>query len=147
MLRVKLPRLESYTAGRRKNASLYRKALLERGLADEVVSCGKVEGRKPLVLPSTCSPGSIWNQFVLRVRSGKRDALQAHLKERRVGTEVYYPLPLHQQEAYRGLRLTNGTLPVTERAAGRLLSLPMFPDLTESEIDRVCAAIREFYGA
>lgn len=144
-LRVKLPRLEGYTAARRRNASLYRNALVERGLADEVRSCGKLEGQKPLVLPSACAPGSIWNQFVLRVRSGKRDALQARLREKRIGTEVYYPLPLHLQACFEDLGYKAGSLPVSEQAAKETLALPIFPELEEAEVRYVVDGIASFF--
>jgi dTDP-4-amino-4,6-dideoxygalactose transaminase len=87
---------------------------------------------------------SIYNQYTLRVE--RRDALQAHLKERGIGTSVYYPLPLHLQPCFAYLGYTQGSCPEAERAAGEVLSLPVFPELTQSNLDEVVAAVRSFYG-
>ncbi|HZU99828.1 MAG TPA: DegT/DnrJ/EryC1/StrS family aminotransferase [Planctomycetota bacterium] len=136
LLRVKLPRLEGYTRARRANAERYRKAFSDRGLAG-----------RALELPQTCEPDPIWNQFVLRIPgAGKRDALMAHLKERKVGTEVYYPLPLHSQKCFAHLGYKEGSLPVSERAAKETLALPVFPELLPEEIDYVVDAVAGFFG-
>jgi dTDP-4-amino-4,6-dideoxygalactose transaminase len=147
LLRVKLPRLASYTDARRKNAALYRQYFQERGLADEVQRCGSIEGTRPLLLPSACQPGSIWNQFVLRVRGeGKRDALQKHLVARGMGTEVSYPVPLHLQECFRALGGHPGSFPVSEQAARETIALPIFPELLPDELRSVCEAVSAFFG-
>jgi dTDP-4-amino-4,6-dideoxygalactose transaminase len=137
LLRVKLPRLEGYTAARRRNVALYEKALAARGLGGGAGA--------PLELPKVCQPDPIWNQFVLRVRDGRRDALMAHLKEKKVGTEVYYPLPLHRQECFAALGYAEGSLPVSERAAQETLAIPVFPELLPEEIDYVIDAIESFF--
>jgi dTDP-4-amino-4,6-dideoxygalactose transaminase len=131
LLRVKLPRLASYTEARRRNAARYREALASL----------------PLDLPKVCQPDPIWNQFVIRVREGKRDALVAHLKERNVGTEIYYPVPLHRQECFaQNGGLPEGALPVSERAARETLAIPIFPELDGAEVDYVVSAIASFFG-
>jgi dTDP-4-amino-4,6-dideoxygalactose transaminase len=130
LLRVKLPRLSGYTAARQRNVARYREAL------------GGVNG---IVFPRPCQKDHIWNQLVLRV-PGKRDALLAHLKQKNVGTEVYYPVPLHRQECFAGLGHAEGSLPVSERAAKETLAIPVFPELQAEEIDFVAAAIRSFFA-
>jgi dTDP-4-amino-4,6-dideoxygalactose transaminase len=146
-LRVKLPRLAAYTEARRKNAASYRQYFLEKGLADEVPRCGSIEGKRPLLLPSTCQPGTIWNQFVLRVRGeGKRDLLQKHLLARGIGTEVYYPVPLHLQECFRAQGGQVGSFPASELAARETIALPIFPELTPLEVRAVCEATGAFFS-
>jgi dTDP-4-amino-4,6-dideoxygalactose transaminase len=80
------------------------------------------------------------------VRSARRDELQAFLKERGIGTLIHYPVPVHLQPAYRGRLGDSGSLPETERAAREILSLPLFPELTEAEVRQVTEAIRAFPG-
>ena len=79
------------------------------------------------------------------IRAERRDALQRHLSANQVGTGLHYPLPLHLQKAYAHMGLARGTFPVTERAADNILSLPMFPGLSDGQIERVAGAVREFY--
>ena len=150
ILRVKLPRLESYTEARRKNAALYRELLLERGLAREPKGCALEtpweESDRPLGLPSVCEPGTIWNQFCVRVSGGKRDALVDHLRSKKVGVEIYYPLPLHLQECFKSAGLEKGALPVSEKAAQETLALPIFPELEERELRYVVDAVASFYS-
>lgn len=88
-------------------------------------------------------PGHIYNQFV--VRFSERDRLQAFLKERGVGTEVYYPLPLHLQECFKSLGYRKGAFPEAEAAAHESLALPIYPELTEAQQRRVVSQIKEFY--
>ena len=75
---------------------------------------------------------------------GRRDALGQHLKEQGIGTSIYYPLPLHLQECFQDLGYKEGNLPISERASREVLSLPMFPELTEDEQDYLVRAIRVF---
>ena len=79
------------------------------------------------------------------IQAEQREALQQHLGSRGIGTGLHYPLPLHLQKAYAHLGMAVGSLPVTERIAGSILSLPMFPELTDTQVDRVAEAIRAFY--
>ena len=88
--------------------------------------------------------GHVYHLYV--VRSPKRDALRDHLKEKGVGTQIHYPVPVHLQEAYQDLGLKEGTLPVTERAAKEVLSLPIYPELTENEVQQVIEAVKSFPG-
>jgi dTDP-4-amino-4,6-dideoxygalactose transaminase len=85
----------------------------------------------------------IYHQYTLAVP--KRDELRKFLNEREIGTEIYYPLPLHQQECYATLGYKKGSLSAAEKRAAEVLSLPIFPELTDAEQDFVAASIREFY--
>jgi len=89
----------------------------------------------------------VWNQFVIRVADGQRDALRAHLTACKVGTEIYYPVPLHLQQCFAHLGLAAGDLPHTERAAAETLALPIFPELEPAEQRTVVGRIAEFFRA
>jgi dTDP-4-amino-4,6-dideoxygalactose transaminase len=80
------------------------------------------------------------------VRSPKRDALRAFLTERGIGTEIYYPVALHQQPCFAGLGDQSGELPVTEQAVKEVLALPIFPELREDEVEYVAQAVRSFFS-
>jgi dTDP-4-amino-4,6-dideoxygalactose transaminase len=84
----------------------------------------------------------VWHQYV--IRTARRDALRAFLTERRIGSEIYYPVPLHMQEALKSLGYKEGDFPEAERAAREVLALPIFPELREDEQQTVVAAIAEF---
>jgi len=129
ILRVKLKHLASWTAGRRANADRYRKLFAEAALGSRVALPGDV-------------PGHIYNQFVIRVEN--RDRLQAYLTERKIGTEIYYPVPLHLQECFSGLGYRKGDLPVSEEMAATTLALPIYPELTEVQQRTVVEAIAAF---
>jgi dTDP-4-amino-4,6-dideoxygalactose transaminase len=86
----------------------------------------------------------IFHQYTIRVLAGKRDALRTFLAKRGIGTEVYYPLPLHLQPCFRYLGYKEGDLPESEQACREVLSLPMFPELTNEEQDYVVNAIKCF---
>jgi dTDP-4-amino-4,6-dideoxygalactose transaminase len=133
ILRIKLRYLDGWTADRQQNADQYRRLFVEAGLQD-------------VVLP-TEDPGRrhIYNQFV--IRTGRRDAVMAKLKERKIGHEIYYPVPLHLQECFASLGYQPGSLPESERAANETLALPIYPELTEEMQAAVVAAIAEAYDA
>ena len=128
LLGVKLGHFPDYLARRRANAAQY----LER-----LAQCDHVaEGR--LVLPSEIDGrGHTWNQFTLRVANGKRDALQAHLAANNIGSAIYYPVALHQQECFAHLPNFGESLPVCEKMAGEVLSIPIYPELTEEQLGHV----------
>ena len=88
---------------------------------------------------------SIFNQYTLRVGSGKRDLLQAFLKERGIGTSVYYPLPLHLQPCFAYLGYKEGQCPESERASKEVLSLPIFPELSREQLDAVVAGVTTYF--
>ena len=128
LLRVKLGHFPGYLAARRANAGQYLEHL---GKCDHVA-----EGR--LVLPTEIEGrGHTWNQFTLRVANGKRDALQAHLAANNIGSAIYYPVALHQQECFAHLPNFGESLPVCEKMAGEVLSIPIYPELTEEQLGHV----------
>ena len=98
-----------------------------------------------MVLPQEV-PGSqhVWHQYV--IRTGRRDALRDFLSEKKIGSEIYYPVPLHMQEALKGLSYGAGSFPEAERAAREVLALPIFPELRPDEQQTVVNAIAEFLG-
>ena len=118
LLRVKLPHLPAYSAARQRNAAFYTQKL------------SKLPG---VVLPTPAAHNDhIWNQYTLRVGgAGRRDALKQHLTAGGIGNEVYYPLALHQQACFA--HLPRIALPVTEQLASEVISIPIFPELTETE--------------
>jgi dTDP-4-amino-4,6-dideoxygalactose transaminase len=132
VLRAKLPYLTQWNAARRANAARYRQLFAEAGL-EGVVSL-------PAELPQR---GHTYHQFVIRVP--QRDALRQNLAEQGIGTEVYYPIPLHLQRCFASLGYKKGDFPEAEKAAEEVLALPIFPELTEEEQQRVVAAIARFY--
>jgi len=130
VLLAKLPHLEGWSAARRRNAAYYDAAF-----------ANLAEVTTPWVDPANTS---IYNQYTIRV--AQRDALQAHLKEQGIGSNVYYPLPLHLQPCFAYLSYTEGQCPEAERAAREVLSLPIYPELTTPQLDEVIAAVRGFFG-
>jgi dTDP-4-amino-4,6-dideoxygalactose transaminase len=128
-LRVKLPHLPRWTALRRAAAERYLHALADRP--------GGV-GLPP------ADPGSAWNQFVIRVPGGRRDALAAFLAARDIATAVYYPVALHQQACFRALGHQAGDFPEAERATREALALPLYPEIPAADVDAVAAAVRAF---
>jgi dTDP-4-amino-4,6-dideoxygalactose transaminase len=128
-LRVKLRHLPAWNSARRRVAERYADALAD--IPDI---------RLPMVAPYATP---VWHLFVIEAE--RRDALKACLDSQGIGTGLHYPLPLHLQNAYRHLGLGRGAFPVTERSAERILSLPMYPELTQSQVGQVADAIRAFY--
>jgi len=130
VLSAKLPHLAGWSAKRRTNAAYYSDAFAD---LDGV--------RVPVIDPAN---ESIFNQYTLRVE--RRDDLQSFLEERGIGSAVYYPLPLHLQPCFAYLGYTKGSCPESERAAGEVLSLPIYPELTKAQLDEVVDSVRAFYG-
>jgi dTDP-4-amino-4,6-dideoxygalactose transaminase len=134
VLRVKLPHLDQWSTGRQRRAQQYELMFTDAGLSD------KVE------LPFVRSGARhIFHQFVVRVGDGRRAALRAHLRECGVGTDVYYPVPLHLQECFAFLGYKEGDFPIAELAAKETLALPVYPELTDEQQDYVVSMIREFF--
>jgi dTDP-4-amino-4,6-dideoxygalactose transaminase len=138
VLRVKLVHLADWNGRRQQHAATYDRLFAEAGLASGAANA-------PVQLPVR-SPGAnhVFHQYV--IRAARRDELRKFLGERKIGSEVYYPLPLHLQPVFSYLGLKAGDLPVAERAAQEVLALPMFAELTEPEIRRVVESIGEFYA-
>jgi dTDP-4-amino-4,6-dideoxygalactose transaminase len=130
---VKLPHLDGWADARGRHAARYTEEFTERGIEDVVVAPESVEG---------CH--HVWNQYTVRVVDGRRDALQKHLTERKIGAAIYYPVPLHRQQCFAALGYEEGSLPVTEQACREVLSLPVYPELTAAEQNAVIDAIEVF---
>jgi dTDP-4-amino-4,6-dideoxygalactose transaminase len=138
ILRVKLPHLESWNQHRRQRAAAYDRLLADAGLISK-------KNNSPLRTLQTSSHAfHVFHQYVIRAE--RRDELRKFLGDRKIGTEVYYPIPLHLQPCFAYLGYSAGDLPESERAAGEVLALPMFPELTEAEQKCVVEAIAEFYS-
>ena len=134
VLRVKRKHLGRWTEGRRKNAGRYRALFREAKIAPSLVS-----------LPREAKGFyHIYNQFVIRAKD--RDALREHLRKEEIGTEIYYPIPLHLQVCYRHLGYHPGEFPESEGAAREVLALPIFPELTLAQQRRVVRGIADFYS-
>jgi dTDP-4-amino-4,6-dideoxygalactose transaminase len=146
ILRVKLPYLDRWTAGRQLNADRYRRLFAEANLvAEGPEAAGKqAAGKQGVVLPAELAERRhIYNQFV--IRTDRRDAVMAKLKERKIGHEIYYPVPLHLQECFAELGYKPGDLPHAELAAKETLALPIYPELTEDMQAAVVAAVASAY--
>ena len=127
IVRVKLRHIDAFNEGRRRAAELYRKHLRQPGI----------------VLPSEAEGCfHVWHQFT--ILADMRDRLQEALAKAGIASAVYYPVPLHRQEAFRAGGARHGALPVSDGMAERVLSLPMFPEITEEEILRICDVINGF---
>jgi dTDP-4-amino-4,6-dideoxygalactose transaminase len=135
VLRIKLPLLDDWTNQRAQNAIRYTEMFNHCELHDAITS-PKIDTRGR----------HVWNQYVIRVADGKRDALREHLRTSGVGTEIYYPVPLHLQKCFDNFGWKMGDLPITEYAAKETLALPIFAELTPAEQATVVGRIAEFFG-
>jgi len=133
VLRVKLPHLDAWTVARQRNAQQYELMFGDAGLSEKF--------GLPFV---PISARHVFHQFVIRVRDGRRDALREHLRARGIGTDVYYPVPLHLQECFAFLGYQPGDFPIAEAASQETLALPVYPELTAEEQDYVVSAIKDF---
>jgi dTDP-4-amino-4,6-dideoxygalactose transaminase len=131
VLGVKLKHLESWTEARRRNAARYDALFAEAGLEEVVTPAARLGLRH------------VYHQYTVRCR--RRDELKEHLTRRGVGSEIYYPVPLHLQECFAGMGYRAGDLPEAERAAREVLSLPIYPELTEEMQRYVVDTVAEFY--
>ncbi len=138
VLNVKLPHLDQWGAGRRARAAFYREEFTRLGL-DEIIE-------PPTEAYADCGLANhhIYNQFV--IRAPRRDELRAHLTASGIGTEIYYPLPLHLQECFRDLGYKEGDFPESEKAAKETLALPIFPELREDQQCYVAEQIAAVYA-
>ena len=133
VLNIKLKYLDGWTAGRQRNAELYRTLIADAGLASTVIV--------PYAMPGL---RHIYNQFVVRVP--ERDRLKNHLAEHGVGSEIYYPVPLHLQPCFAYLGGRAGDCPESERAARETLALPVYAELERGQLEYVVDMIRRFYA-
>jgi dTDP-4-amino-4,6-dideoxygalactose transaminase len=143
ILRVKLPHLSQWEANRRRNAYRYNAMLKD---VEGVVCPHELTERGPIVPVAEGDAGedrlveTVYHQYTIEV--DHRDDVVAMLQQQGIGCAIYYPVPLHVQEVHASLGYKQGSMPVAERAAQRCLSLPMFPELTEGEIEQVVSAVR-----
>ena len=134
VLQVKLKYLDRWTEGRRRNATRYERLFQEANLLDHIV------------LPHTLPPNyHVFNQFT--IRAPNRDELRAHLHDRGISTEIYYPIPLHLQGCYADLGYQIGAFPMAERAAQEALSLPIYAELFNDQLAYIVEMIARYYQA
>lgn len=138
VLRVKLPYIEKWNQQRRDRAATYDRLLTQSGLTSATADSP--------VRPLATSPHAhhVYHQYVIRAQ--RRDDLRQFLADRKIGSEIYYPIPIHLQPVFAYLGYREGDLPESERAAREVLALPMFPELTEDEQQWVVENIAEFYS-
>ena len=133
VLRVKLKYLDGWTEARQRNAAYYSHAFARASLGSR------------LVAPQASADGRhIFNQYIVRVQS--RDALKSFLSERRIGTEIYYPVPLHLQPCFAYLGYKIGEFPHSETAAAETLALPIYPELSEAQLEHVSSSVQSFFA-
>ncbi|MFC5050701.1 DegT/DnrJ/EryC1/StrS family aminotransferase [Rubritalea spongiae] len=153
LLRVKLREYTGYTEKRQANAQYYTEKLLQlEGVVQaQQEDCGCLESQTlkyqadaaKLVLPVAYDHNEhIWNQFTIRVLDGQRDAFREHLTEKGIGCDTYYPVPLHQQECFADI--PKHALPVCEQLAQEVISIPIYPELTQGQKDEVISAVQAF---
>ena len=140
ILLVKLRHIERWSLQRQERANAYANLFVQHGLVEN-----GIYPTHGVVLPYVDPRGThVFHQYVIRVP--RRDALRAFLTERGIGSEVYYPLPLHMQQCFESLGYAEGAFPESERAAREVLALPMFPELTQVEQEHVVEAIAAFFS-
>ncbi len=132
VLQVKLKYLDSWTLRRQQNAAYYDLTLARAGLRGQQVETPKVVQSR-----------HVFNQYV--IRCGNRDGLMTFLKQRQIGTEVYYPQPMHLQECFANLGFRKGQFPESERAAATSLALPIYPELTQTQKQAVVESMTLFF--
>jgi dTDP-4-amino-4,6-dideoxygalactose transaminase len=137
VLAVKLPNLDGWSAARRSAADVYREEFSRLGLTDRITLPAEPYRERGL------TNHHIYHQYV--IRSPRRDDLREHLSRREIGTAIYYPLALHEQECFSYLGYRAGDLPEAERAARETLALPIYPELTRDQQRYVAEAIAEFF--
>jgi len=152
VLLVKLKHLDSWTARRREHASYYESLFRQSGLmGNGLILAPKAvyESQGSEYSPEALSPlpsafFHIYNQYVIRVN--QRDALRTYLAEQGIGTEIYYPLPLHQQQCFADLGYRRGDFPESEKAAAETLALPIYPELERTQLEYVVDKMSEYYS-
>ena len=150
VLRVKLAHLADWNQSRRKHAASYDRLFATAGLTSGLTSNQtsnqpSKQGAAPVrLLARSPQATHVFHQYVIRAQ--RRDELRKFLADRKIGSDIYYPLPLHLQPVFAYLGLKAGDLPIAEQAAQEVLALPMFPELTEDEIRRVVDSIADFYS-
>ncbi|MGA2456976.1 MAG: DegT/DnrJ/EryC1/StrS family aminotransferase [Terriglobales bacterium] len=150
VLRVKLGHTADWNRSRQQHAATYDRLFAKSGLTSGLTSAqtsgqtSNPSGAPVRLLARSPQAKHVFHQYVIRAQ--RRDELRQFLADRKIGSEIYYPLPLHLQPVFSYLGLKAGDLPVAEQAAREVLALPMFPELTEAEIQLVVETIAEFYS-
>ncbi len=167
VLLVKLKYLDGWTAKRRQNATYYNSLFQQSGLVDKGFvtppravwedsfskrisnpksppAIASAQARRAGAIRNPQLIGHIYNQYVIRAK--ERDELRAYLTEKSIGTEVYYPLALHQQQCFVELGYKAGDFPESEKAAAKTLALPVYPELEPVQLDYVVEKISSFYA-
>ncbi len=140
VLRVKMKYIADWNRSRQRHAATYDQLFAASGLTSN-----QNAGSAPVrLLARSPQATHVFHQYVIRAQ--RRDELRQFLAERKVGSEIYYPLPLHLQPVFAYLGLHEGDMPVSEQAAREVLALPMFPELTDAEVRRVVESISSFYS-
>lgn len=142
VLRVKLRYLDQWTAGRRHNAARYQELFQQHGLLGEP---NQTHGHFAVELPADDFQGRhVYNQFIIRVPQAQRDAARSYLADQQIGTEIYYPVPLHLQECFASLGYEVGNFPHSELAANQTIALPIYPELTIAQLRWVAQSLQGF---
>lgn len=134
ILLAKLPHLENWVADRRTNAQNYNKLFEKAGLTDR------------LILPKEVHPRHVYNQYIVRVADGKRDALREYLNSKNVACEIYYPVSLHQQECFKDIGHKQGDFPEAEKASAETLALPVANEVTSEQQEYAVEQVKAFYS-
>ena len=143
VLLVKMRHLDAWSAGRQKNAAFYDGAFAAAGAIDSgtPLASGGFQLRYPKAAPKGAR--HIYNQYTIRVPAAIRDAVRQDLADRKIGTEIYYPVPLHLQKCFAHLHYTRGIFPHAELAALEAIALPIYPDLVPAQLEHVAASVIE----
>lgn len=144
VVNVKLKVLDDWSHARQQNALQYHRLFSASGLVPKKIQLPWFPASTEATGAGSCSCRHIFNQYVIRTQD--RDALRAHLAEREVGTEIYYPVPLHLQECFAYLGYKEGDFPEAERAAAETLALPIYPELTEDQAAYVVSCVQDFFN-
>ncbi len=146
VLSVKLDHLESWHEARQRNAAFYDKAFAAAGAIDSrtPIADGGYPLRTPYANPAPAR--HIYNQYVIRGPAEMRDELRTHLAERKIGTEIYYPVPLHMQECFADLGYAPEDLPESLLASQETIALPIYPDLSTEQLEHVASTVVAWIG-
>jgi dTDP-4-amino-4,6-dideoxygalactose transaminase len=140
VLSVKLRHLDAWTAARQRNGAWYDEFFASHGATDSATPVDA--GGTPIRTPKRASGGRhIYNQYTIRVPARIRDAVRAELQNRKIGTEIYYPVPMHMQECFRSLGYKPGQFPHSERAAAETIALPIYGELTPAQLHWVAESV------
>lgn len=149
VIRVKLPHLKHWSDKRKFNAEFYNKLFISSGLA-ESTGQAKFDEKNKVLLPRAVYEGisgldnyHIYNQYIIRVE--ERDALRNYLAKNEIATEIYYPVPFHLQECFADLDYKKGDFPISEFSANTSLALPIYPELSEPQLEYVVSTIKKFF--